>query len=145
MRNLHDEMYVQKVNNFNTALADGEFPASGSYIDAGKFDYAGFLILLGTLDSTITFAAQASATIDGTAATISNRSQAIAADDDNKWLFLGWRNDELNDKPYVTLDVVDSAGNNDYAAMVFLGWEAREQPVVQPDNFAYNKDPYATA
>lgn len=145
MRNLHDEMYVEKVNNFNTALAVAEYPASGSYIDAGKFDYAGFLILLGTLDSIITFAAQAATAIDGSASTISNRSQAIAADDDNKWLFLGWRNDELGDSPYVTLDVTGPAGSNDYAAIVFLGWEARVQPVTQPDNFAYNKDPYATS
>ena len=142
MRNLHDEMYVQKVNNFNTALADGKFPASGSFIEAGKFDYLGFLIELGTLDSAITFTLQAADAADGTPADVTGKDQAILTTDDDKWLFIGARASELGVlTPWVTLDVDGSAGSNDYACITFLGWGARHQPVVQLANFVYNIDP----
>lgn len=141
MRSFHEDMFTQKLNDFGTALVDGKFPVSGAFIDAAQFDYFGFLVELGTLNSVLTFAAQAATAINGALVTVTGKSQAILATDDNNWLFIGLRAEELDDRHFVSLDVSGAAGGDDFACMTFLGWGARQAPVTQPAGFVYNIDP----
>ena len=136
--NLYEACYIEKCNNFNTAIADGDFPASGSYIDVSDFTHFAFLILVGTLDSALVCKVQQATAVDGTPADITGATLTVAADDDNEWKSIEVESAKLNlasDYRYVTLDVAGAAGSNDYLCIVFLGWNARHLPVTQPAGY----------
>lgn len=129
-----DSVYVQKVNNFMTAIEVGEFPASGSYIDVAQFERFVFLILAGTLDTALTCQVQQATAVNGTAKDITGAVTTVGTGDDNKWHIIEVQTDQLdinNDYRYVTLDITGAAGSNDYLAIVFLGLNPGEQPVTQ--------------
>ncbi len=58
MHELVKNTYFQTLNNFNTAIVDGKFPVSGSFISAEPFPWWIFLIRVGTLNSAITVQVQ---------------------------------------------------------------------------------------
>lgn len=129
-----DSVYVQKVNAFNTAIVDGNFPASGSYIDVSAFERFVFLIAAGTLDSALTCKVQQAATINGTAKDVSGATVTVGATDDDKWASIevqGAKLDINNGYNYVTLNVAGAAGSNDYLCILFLGMYPSAQPVTQ--------------
>ena len=136
--NLYENVYVQKANNFNTAIADGDFPASGSYIDVSDFTHFAFLILVGTLDSALVCKVQQATAADGATSDVSGATLTVAADDDNEWKSIEVEAAKLNianDYHFVTLDVAGAAGSNDYLCIVFQGWNARHAPVTQPAGY----------
>lgn len=142
MRVFDDNVYVQKVNDFNTAIADATYyPASGSFIDVSEYERFVFLILVGTLDTAITFTVRQDTAATATAGVkaVTGAAVTIAADDDNQWVSIEVetaRLDIANGFHYVSLYGTDAAGGNDYAAIVFLGIRPRHLPVTQPDNYS---------
>lgn len=138
--NVYENLYVEKCNAFNTALVDGDFPASGSYIDVSNFTHFAFLVAAGTLDSELTLQVQQAEAADGSTANITSATATIAADDDNQWGVIEVEVAKLNlaTDRYVTLDVAGAAGGNDYACIFFIGWNARHAPVTQPANFSFH-------
>lgn len=132
-----DAVYVQKVNNFMTAVEVGEFPASGSYIDVSNYERFAFLIFAGTLDTALTCQVQQATAVNGTAKDITGAVTTVGTSDDNKWHIIEVQTNQLdlnNDYRYVTLDVTGAAGSNDYLCIVFLGLNPGEQPVTQHAN-----------
>jgi len=129
-----DSVYVQKLNNFGTAVEVQEYPASGSYIDVSGYERFVILILAGTLDTALTCQVQQATAVNGTAKDISGAVATVGATDDNKWHSIEVQTNQLdlnNDYRYITLDVTGAAGSNDYACFVFLGLNPSEQPVTQ--------------
>lgn len=135
--NLDDAVYINPANNFNTAIVDGDFPASGSYIDVSEFTHFAFLVKVGTLNSALTLQVQqdTSATATASIKNVTGATLTVAADDDNELKSIeveAARLDVANNFRYVTLDVTGAAGGDDYLDILFLGWDARRQPVTQP-------------
>lgn len=138
--NFKDAVYVQKLNSFNTMLADGQFPASGSFIDVRGYARVAFLILVGTLDSALTVKVQQATAANGTLKDVSGATTTIGATDDNKFHVIEVLTDNLdtaNGYRYVTLDVAgavyeEGVDAEDYAALVFLGLAPDTEPVTQP-------------
>ncbi len=51
--NFYENTYKLKANAFNTAMVDGNFPASAAYIDVSNFTHFAFLIDAGTLGTNL--------------------------------------------------------------------------------------------
>jgi len=138
--NIYENLYVEKVNSFNTALVDGDFPASGSYIDVSSFTHFAFLVAAGTLNSELTLQVQQAEAVDGSTANITSATATIAADDDNQWGVIEVEVAKMNlaTDRYVTLDVAGAAGGDDYACIFFIGWNVRHAPVTQSANFSFH-------
>lgn len=138
--NIHDNCKVVKENSFNTGLVDGRFPASGSFEEVGNYTHFAFLIFLGTLDSELTAQVyqDTSATETGSIKVITGAVATLAATDDNKWASIEVETAKLdiqNSFHFVTLNIAGAAGANDYAAIVFMAWNARHAPVTQVANY----------
>jgi hypothetical protein len=132
---LAEQVYFKTCNNFNTAIADGEFPASGSYIDVADFERFVFVIRAGTLDSAMTCIVQQATAVNGTAKDVSGATVTVGATDDNELWVIEVETRKLdisNAYRYVTLDVTGAAGSNDYLDIVFLGINPGSAPVTQP-------------
>jgi len=117
----------------DTALADGNFPASGSYIDVSGCERFHVIISLGSLDSTITFTIKETDSITGTLDVIDATycTHTIAADDDEEFVVFTIEVDKLStDHHFVSCVVADAAGSNDYAEIFFL-LPLTTQPVTQ--------------
>jgi hypothetical protein len=135
--NLDDAIYFNPCNNFNTGIVDGVFPASGSFIDVSEFTHFAFLVRAGTLDSELTLQVHqdTSATQTASVKDVTGATLTIADDDDNELKSIeveAARLDIANSFRYVTLDITGAAGGNDYLDILFLGWNARREPVTQP-------------
>lgn len=121
---------------FGTAIVDGQFPASGSYIDVSRYARFMFLIRAGTLDSALTCTVKAASTTSGTLHTVTGATVTVGATDDNKIFLIEVETRKLlgtaGDR-YVTLDVAGAAGGNDFLDIIFLGFGA-DAPVTQPTN-----------
>ena len=138
--NFDDAVYVNKANNFNTAIVDGRFPASTAFIDVSNFTHFAFLVFAGTLNSALTCAVyqDTSATVTASVKAVTGASVIIGATDDDKWRSVeveAARLDIANNFRYVTLDVSGAGGGDDYLCIVFVGWDARREPVTQPANY----------
>ena len=139
-----NEVYCVKCNNFNTAVAANDLlPASGSFVDMSGFSHGVFLIGVGTENTAATFAVyqDTSATATGSIKAVTSASQAVADDDDNKWLTIEFNASQLdqdNDFRYVTLKASAGTGSDDYYCVFFLGFGAGKKPVTQPSNYAYH-------
>lgn len=130
-----EQVYVLGCNSFNTAIADGRFPASGSFIDVADMTRFVFQIKAGTLDSALTCQVQQAATVSGTPKDVTGAVCTVAATDDNTtWLIEveSRKLDISNGYRYVTLYVTGQAGSNDYLDINFFGVNTRAQPVTQP-------------
>lgn len=139
-----NDVYCVKCNNFNTAVAAADrLPASGSFIDMQGIDHGVFLIGVGTEDTATTFQVyqDTSATETANITTVASASQAVAADDDNKWLTIEFDAEDLdraNSFRYVTLVSSAGSGSNDYYCVFFLGFRNKKVPVTQPSGYAYH-------
>lgn len=135
---MYEDVYIVGCNNFNTAIADGEFPASGSYIDVSDFMWCAFLIRVGTLDSALTCQVQQAATISSTAKDLTDCKWVVGTGDGNKWGVVEFEPRKLdinNGYNYVTLDVTGAGGSNDYLDIFFLGFGKGVRPVTQHASF----------
>lgn len=133
----HENNKVVVVNG-ETALADGKYPASASFIDVADFQRIVFLVALGALDSVVTFAVQQATAANGTPKAVSGATKTIAATDDGKWFSIEVEVrllDINNGYHFVTLDVSGSAGGNDFAAITALLRGPGYQPVTQPSGY----------
>lgn len=128
---LIEQAYVLSCNNFNTAITDGDFPASGSYIPVHDYERIAFLVRAGTLDSALTCKVQESTSTSATPSDVSGATFTVGATDDNDVFLLEIETRKLT-KPYVTLDVAGAAGGNDYLDIMFIGFNVGAQPVTQP-------------
>lgn len=138
--NIHDNTKVQFVNEFGTAIVDGNFPASGSYIEVGEFQEFAYLVKYGTLDSELTAQVRqdTSATETASIKDITSAVITIAAGDDGKWATIDVETARLDGNNlfhFVTLAVSGAGGANDFLDIAFLGWGARTRPVTQVANY----------
>jgi len=139
--NLYENCYINCVNDFNTGLVDTtRYPASASFIDVGLFTHFAFLIHAGTLDTATTLAVyqDTSATETASIKAVSSATVTIGATDDNDWLSIEVEAAQLdlaNDFRFVTLVCSNAAGGNDYADIVFIGWNNRHVPVTQESGY----------
>jgi len=132
--NFKDSVYVQKLNDFGTAIADGSFPASASFIDVSKYSRFAFLVFAGALDSALACQVQQATAANGTPKDVSGALVTVGATDDNKWHMVEVLTDNLditNDYKFVSLAVSGQAGSNDYLCIVFLGLAPNTEPVTQ--------------
>lgn len=133
-----EQVYAKTCNNFNTAIADGDFPASGSYIDVSDFERFVFVVRAGTLNSALTVQVKQAATISGTPKNVTGAVTTVAASGDtgdNSLHFIEVETRRLdlnNGYNYVTLGLVGAAGSDDYLDIVFLGINPHQAPVVLP-------------
>lgn len=127
-----EQTYFQVCNNFGTAIVDGDFPASGSYIDISDFDRFAFLIRAGTLTSALTCKVQAATAANGTPADITSATVTVGATDDNELFVIEVESRKCVGYQYVTLDVAGAAGSDDFLDILFLGITPGSAPVTQP-------------
>lgn len=134
LKTFAEQTYIQTCNAFGTAIADGQFPASGSFIDVSSFERFAFVVVAGTLDSALTLTVKQATTASGTPATVTNATATIGTTDDNEVFVIEveTRKLTLTGYRYVTLDVAGAAGSNDYASIVFYGINPEDMPVTQP-------------
>ena len=78
-----EQVYALKCNDFNTAIVDGKFPASGSFIDVSDYERFAFVIHAGTLDSALTCTVNEATAADGTPQAVTGASDIVGATDDN--------------------------------------------------------------
>jgi len=135
-----EQVYAKTCNNFNTALADGSFPSSGSYIDVSDFERFVFLVRAGTLDSALTIKVQQAAAINGTPQDITGATTTIATSGDTgdnslHMIEVETRKLDLNNGyKFATLTVSGAAGSNDYIDAIFLGINPHQVPVAKDAN-----------
>ena len=139
--NVYENVYVNKVNNLATAIADGNFPASVSYIDVADFTHFAFLIEAGSLDSALTCQVRqdTSATETASIKDVTGAVTIVGTGDDNEWMVIEVESAKLdiaNGFRYVTLAVSGAAGGNDYLCITFLGFPMRHMPATQPAGFS---------
>ncbi len=138
MRNLINEaMYFLSCNHFSTAIVDGKFPASVSYIDTSNFTEFCFLIKAGSLNSALTVQLKQDTSATETAGIkdITGATVVIGATDDDTLYLIPVETadlDRANSFRYVTAYITGAAGGDDYASVNFIGYNARHQPVTQP-------------
>lgn len=136
MRNAFSKDYlvVRGQTYPETALADGNYPASGAYVDVSAYEWVNIIIHLGVLDSTVTFEVrenhlQTAGTLDVIDATYCKHT--IAADDDDEFVTFYIETANLSDDHHFLSVVVSDATGNDYADIVYYLGGARAQPVTQ--------------
>lgn len=139
-RNFYPNNYVQGCNNFGTAIVDGNFPASASYIDVSGFYTFCFLVRAGALDSALTLQVKqdTSATETASIKNITDATVTVGTGDDNGWASIEVevaKLDIANGFRYVTLAVSGAAGSNDYLDIIFLGRLPRTAPVTQSASY----------
>ena len=130
-----EQVKVQGCNAFSTALADGKFPASGSFIDVSDFERFAFVVKAGALNSALTVKVQQATAANGTPKDVSSATASIAATDDDDTFIIEVETRKLdlnNDYRFVTLDLAGAAGSDDYADIIFLGINPGVTPVTQP-------------
>ena len=139
--NVYENEYIEKANSFMTAIADGNFPASVSYIDVSNYESFTFYLFAGTLDSALTCQVRqdTSATETASIKDVTGALVVVGTGDDNEWGVVEVETAKLdiaNGFRYVTLAVSGAAGGNDYLCIVLRGGRARRVPVTQPAGFS---------
>lgn len=129
-----EQVKVTKCNAFGTAIVDGDFPASGSYIDVSDYERFAFLITAGASNTALTCQVQQSTTASATPKDVTGAVQTVGASDDGEVFIIEVETRKLdinNDYFYVTLDVSGQSGNDEYLDITFLGINPGEAPVTQ--------------
>ncbi len=130
--------YFTSLNNFNTAIVDGKFPVSGSFIPAQPYLWFLFIVRAGTLDSALTVQLQQDTGVTQTASikAITGAVVTVGAGDDDELFYIEIKvRDALdigNDFSHLTLDITGAAGGNDYLDILYVGRQAKTMPVTQP-------------
>lgn len=138
-RNLYQNLYIEQLN-VEDVLTDSNYPTSTSYIDVTNFTHFAFVVLAGTVDTELTLQVyqDTSATETASIKAITDATETIGTGDSDETFSVEVAVENLdirNSFRYVTLTVSGVSGANDYAAIFFVGWNARHQPVTQPDSF----------
>lgn len=136
-RNWEYNQLFQKLNDFNTGLVAGNFPASGSYIDTTNLGTLYWLIQAGTLDTETACQVwqDTSATETASIKVVTGALATITVAKANEFFVIEVEQARLdigNDFRFVTLIISGAAGGNDYASMMFVGDLVRHAPVTQP-------------
>lgn len=132
MRLFSENVYTKLLNTEDAITDTTYYPASASFIDVREYEYIGFLIGAGALDTALTFAVYENNDNTSSGATaVSDATVTVGATGDDKWYSIEVETANLT-KPFVSLYATGAAGGNDYAALFFLGWNARNAPVTQP-------------
>lgn len=127
---ISENLYIQGCNDFMTAIADGDFPASASYIDVSGYTHFAFMVNAGTLDSELTLQVQEHDSATGTATSVTSATATVGATDDDYLYLIEVEVSRLSlNHHFVTLDVSGQAGSNEYLAIFFIGWNARHAPI----------------
>lgn len=131
--------FVQGINDFNTGIVAGKFPASASFISVAPYPYFAFLIRVGTLNSELTCQVQqdTSATQTAGVKNITGAVVTVEATDDNQLFYIEVESrvmDIQNSFLYVTLNVTGAAGADDYLDIIFLGLQNKSMPVTAHAN-----------
>jgi hypothetical protein len=123
--------------SITTALVNNAYwPASGSFVDASKFDHLTVLVKTAAMADNVTFAVyqDTSATATGSIKALTSATATLTATTDNGKVFVIEFNpaklDTANNFRYVTLKVTGVSGSN-YACIAWLGTHARSEPVTQ--------------
>jgi hypothetical protein len=134
IKTFSEDVYVLGCNTHTTAIADGKFPASGSFIDVSDFERFVFVVDAGSLDSALTLQVEEATAADGTPTDITGATATVGATDDGETFIIEveTRRMTLTGKRYVTLDVTGAAGGNDYLSIMFYGLNKGSLPVTQP-------------
>jgi len=130
---------LQPINNFNTAIADGKFPVSGSFVEASPYPWWVFLIRVGTLNSALTAKVQqdTGATQTASIKDVPGATLTIAADDDNELQYIEFQVQsafDLTGFTHFTLDIAGAAGADDYLDIILLGCHGKSRPITQGAN-----------
>jgi len=130
--------YIKQLNPPEDALSAALYPLSGSFFDVADYEAFAFVILIGGLDTQLTFQVHqdTSATATGDIKDIADAAVVVPADGDDKWygIYVDTQMLDLNNGfRYVTLDVTGPTGN-DYGTMLFVGIKKGEIPVTQPSS-----------
>ena len=117
----------------NTALANGNYPASGSYIDVSGYEYVNVHVQLGTIADALTFEVKQTDATNGTLDTISTTlaKKTIATTDDGQNLNFYIQTANLADDHHFISTVVGAVSGNNYAAINYFLGGARHMPVTQ--------------
>ncbi|MCG3207310.1 MAG: hypothetical protein FOGNACKC_00910 [Anaerolineae bacterium] len=118
-----------------TALAAGQYPASGDFVNVAEFETFFVLVALGGIADAVVFTLQAADAVDGTPVEIDDTKvkKTIAATDDGQLLLfqVETRNLPSAQHSFVSLNVAGITGAN-YAAILFL-MPSNFPPVTQAD------------
>ena len=127
-----EQVYVKAVNTPSTAITDGKFPASGSFIDVSDYERFAFIITAGGSNTAQVCQVEEATAADGTPTDITGAVQTVGASDDGEAFIIEveTRRLTLTGKRYVTLDVTGATGD-DYLGITFLGINPGAAPVTQ--------------
>jgi hypothetical protein len=134
IKTLTEQVYFKGCNTPSTAIVDGDFPASGSFIDVSDFERFGFIVHAGGSDTALTCQVQQAATVSGTPKNVTDAAQTISATGDGTVYLIEVETRKLdlnNGYNYVTLDVSGQSGSNEYISIVFFGANPGYAPVTQ--------------
>ena len=117
------------------ALAAGNYPASGSYVDVSGYEGVNIVIHLGAIDAadTPTFEVKQSDAADGTLDAIdtTNAKHVCAADDDDECISFYISTQALDEDHHYLSVVVSDVANGSYADIMYYLSDARHLPVSQ--------------
>ena len=134
IKTFSEELYILGCNTHTTAIVDGKFPASGSFIDVTDFERFAFVVDAGSLDSALTLQVEEATAVDGSPTDITSATATVGTGDDGETFIIEveTRKLTLTGKRYITLDVTGAAGGNDYLSIMFYGINPGTVPVTQP-------------
>ena len=131
----HNYKFVAGQTSPEDALANGNYPASGSYVDLTGYEWAEVVIHLGAVDSAVVFTLkQTDGTAGATLDTIDtvNCKKTIATTDDDQIINFHLQTEQLAaNHHFITCVVSSAAGSNDYGDILYFLGGARHVPVTQ--------------
>lgn len=134
IKTLLEQVYFKACNTPSTVIADGDFPASGSYLDVSDYERFAFLVVAGGSDTALVCQVQQATAVNGTPKDVTGAVQTISATGDGTIYCIEVETRRLdinNGYRYVTLDVSGQAGSNDTLAIIFAGVNPGVAPVTQ--------------
>lgn len=133
IKTLTEQVYFKGCNTPSTAIVDGKFPASGSFIDVSDYERFGFIVHAGGSNTALVCQVEQATTASGTPADITGAVQTISATGDGTVYLIEVETRRLdlnNGYNYVTLDVTGATGD-DYLGIIFFGVNPGAAPVTQ--------------
>ena len=128
---------IESLNAIGTAIVDGKFPVSGSFISVEPFPWHAFVVTVGTLNSALTIQLQqdTGATQTASIKNVASAVLAVGATDDADVFILeieAMSALDLAGFTHITLDITGAAGGDDFLSIVHYGRWAKIAPVTQP-------------
>jgi hypothetical protein len=140
-RQITDVVDFIPLNNPTTAIVDGEFPASGSYIDIASPNSPSnvtFLAVVHAVDEDIVLQVKEALTVSGTPKNISLATVTIASTaalNDKYAINVEVTKMDINsDYRFLTLDVSGATGADDFISLYLLTYDSKVIPITATDN-----------